>query len=107
MRLVCNKNRYSVSILLYHTVIIIMCVYNITNIMINTQYLLSSINVVASLSLSLKPYPSNCATCTVIGDTFHTEREWHNLALVVSYKMEYSVLYDIIIMMLCMILLQN
>ena len=79
-----------------------MCVYYITNTIINRQYLLSSITLV-SLSLSLQ-YPPNCTTHTVVGDTFHNERERpHPLVTetgILSYKMEYSVLYDIIIMML-------
>ena len=79
-----------------------MCVYYITNTIINRQYLLSSITIV-SLSL-LAGNPPNCITHTVVGDTFHTEREWFSLLAtdsgIVSYKMEYSVLYDIIIMML-------
>ena len=81
-----------------------MCVYYITNTIINRQYLLSSITVV---SLSLPSYdlnPPNCTTHTVVGDTFHNEREWLHLLItdsgILSYKMEYSVLYDIIIMML-------
>ena len=86
-----------------------MCVYYITNTIINRQYLLSSITVVL-LTLPLwNPkrklcIPPNCTTHTVVGDTFHNEREWVYLLVtdsgILSYKMEYSVLYDIIIMML-------
>ena len=79
------------------------CVYYITNTIINTQYLLSSITVV-SLTLPINSYPPNCITHTVVGDTFHNEREWLSLIVTdsgrVIYMMEYSVLYDIIIMML-------
>ena len=82
-----------------------MCVYYITNTIISRQYLLSSSTVV---SLRLDPnilvLPPNSTTHIVVGDTFHTEREWSHLLVtdsgIVSYKMEYSVLYDIIIMML-------
>ena len=81
-----------------------MCVYYITNTIINRQYLLSS-NTIVSLSLpSGSLNPPNCTSHTVVGDTFHAERVWPNLLVtdsgIVSYKMEYSVLYDIIIMML-------
>ena len=83
-----------------------MCVYYITNTIINRQYLLSSITVA---SLNSDPFlrfvlPPNCTTHTVVSDTFQTEREWLLLVVtdcgIVSYKMEYSVRYDIIIMML-------
>ena len=79
-----------------------MCVYYITNIIINRQHLLSS-STVASLSLpSGNLYPLNCITHTVVDDTFHTEREWPYLSVTdsgrVSYKMEYSILYDNIIL---------
>ena len=83
-----------------------MCLYYITNTIINTQYLLSSITVVSSILELTKGHrsPPNCNTHTVVGDIFHTEREWLYLLVtdsgILSYKMEYSVLYDIIIMML-------
>ena len=102
MRLVCNINSYCVNTpISYCDNTDNVCVYYITNTIINRQYLLSSITVVSSLSLQ---YPPNCTTHTVVGDTFHNEREWlHPLVTesgILSYKMEYSVLYDIIIMML-------
>ena len=84
-----------------------MCVYYITNT-INRQYLLSSITVVSlrllKSKINLCRRPPNCTTHTVVGDTFHVEREWPYLSVTnsgkVSYKIEYSVLYDIIIIML-------
>ena len=106
MRLVCNINSYCVNTPISYCYNV--CVYYITNTIINRQYLLSSVTVV---SLSLPPkHPPNCITHTVVGDTFHNERDWLHLLVtdsgILSYKMEYCVLYDIIIMML-MILLQN
>ena len=83
-----------------------MCLYYITNTIINTQYLLSSITVVSLILELTKGHrsPPNCNIHTVVGDTFHTEREWLYLLVtdsgIVSYKMEYSVLYDIIKIML-------
>ena len=74
------------------------CVYYITNTIINRQYVLSSITVVSQYN------PPNCIAHTVVGSTFHNEREWFHLIVtdsgILSYKMEYSVLYDIIILML-------
>ena len=104
MRLVCNINSYCVNTpISYCDNNDNVCVYYITNTIINRQYLLSSITVV-SLSLSKFSNPPNCITHTVAGDTFHNEREWpHPLVTetgILSYKMEYSVPYDIIIMML-------
>ena len=82
--------------------------YYITNTIINRQYLLSSSPLV-SLSLlksekKLCSRPPNSTTHIVVDDTFYAEREWPYLLVtesgIVSYKMEYSILYDIIIMML-------
>ena len=87
------------STLLYHTVIILtMCVGLCNKYMINRQYLLSSITEIP-LYVGKPPYPPNCTTNTVVGDIFHTEREWPRFlnSGMVSYKMEYSVLYDITI----------
>ena len=103
MRLVCNINSYCVNTpISYCDNTDNVCVCYITNTIISRQYLLSSITVV---SLSLLRYnPPNCITHTVVGDTFHNERECLLLIVtesgILSYKMEYSVLYDIIIMML-------